>query len=145
MPATPYQPVSFNGEMITTQKMNQMTNNDQWLFENTPRIRYNAAGITRDQSLKVMSGKTPFTISSIDYENVNVYFGSFFSAGCKPVVTAVVETTGGWLRKFLTIRGANGGELDNTGFIAHITTHEPTGVGNQIEAGGWVHWTAVGY
>lgn len=143
MSATPYNPVSFNGEMITTQKMNQMANNDQWLFENSPRIRYNANGLVRDASLKVMAGKTPFTVNTAtNYEYINVYFGSFFSAGCKPVVTATVEGfNAGAHRHHVVITGLTGGEIDNVGFVGVLAGEAyPT-----LTSGGFIHWQAVGY
>jgi hypothetical protein len=141
MSATPYQPVSFNGEMITTQKMNQMANNDQWLFENSPRIRYNANGLVRDASLKVMAGKTPYPLVSLNYVYQAVYFGSFFSAGCKPVITATIEAPSGGHRNRVMIYGLTGGEVDNTGFQAVVTTEAAPTLG----PAGFIHWQAVGY
>lgn len=143
MAANDYKPVSWNGEPITNLKLNQMANNTQYLFERAPRIRYSGAGLTRDTALKIISGKSPFPIkTNMDWVDTNIYFGSFFSAGCKPVVVATVETTGGWLRKYVSLRGF-GGEIDHTGFIAHVVTHES--FADHINSVGWVHWTATGY
>lgn len=146
MAATPYKPVSVNDSILTTTKLQQMANNDQWLFENSPRIRYSAAGIVKDQGLKIISGKTSFGTSGADYVEFTVYFGSFFSAACKPVVVATVEVGGNDKRKLASIEGL-GGEIDYRGFHGFVTTQE-----NQqnnaywsIDHSGWVHWIAMGF
>lgn len=143
MAATPYKPVSWNGEPITLLKLNQMASNDQFLFENTPRVRYFAGGITKDTGTKVLAGKTPFSANAAKAINVNVYFGSFFSSGCHPVVTATIQTGGPWWSKYVSIHGLTKGDIDRVGFVAHVKSHEE--FKDKIEAGGWIHWTAVGY
>jgi hypothetical protein len=145
MTSNGYVPMSFNGESLTSSKLNQLCNNVQYLYLNTPRVRYSANGITRDSSLKIISGKTPFTARpGYDAENIPIYFGNFFSSGSNPVVVATTEVPGYAKRKFVCVFGLGGGEIDHTGFMAQVTTHEALSQYNQIEAGGWVHWTATG-
>lgn len=144
MAASPYRQTSFNDKSLTVDKLNQLANNDQWLFENSPRMRYNYLNtVVRDNGLKIIAGKTPWGTTPGDALEVAVYFGSFFTASCRPIVNVTVETTGGWQRKYAIIRGL-GGEVDYRGFIAHMATHERW-VANNIEAPGWFHWTAVGF
>lgn len=138
MAATPYKPVSWNGEPISNAKLNQMCSNDQWLFENAARVRFNYGG-PRDAGVKIIAGKSPFSTSSLQHVWVDVYFGSFFSAGCKPSVMTQAETTG-LGRKDIHIVGF-GGEVDHRGFRAVVYTDEV----QTIESPGWVHWQAVGY
>lgn len=139
MPATPFKPISWNGEPVSNAKMNQMANNEQWLFENSARLRHLQAGSARDAGIKIIAGKTPYSASSIQHVYLDVYFGSFFSAASKPIVQAIVETTG-LGRKDVSITGL-GGEVDYRGFRAAVYTDEvPT-----IESGGWLHWMAVGF
>lgn len=145
MPATPYNPVSWNGEAISREKLSQMANNDQWFFENMTRARYSVAGLTRDTGLRMIMGKTPFppgVNQARDWVDVKIEFGSYFTVGCKPIIVALVETTGTWLRKYPSLRGLNG-EIDHTGFIAHVVSHES--FADYINAAGWVHWQAWGY
>lgn len=145
MAATPYKPVSFTSESVTQQKLQQMANNDQWLFENTPRLRYSVNELTRDGGIKMISGKTVYSQVDREYLDVFVYFGSFFTGGCKPIVTATVEHAGGGGRRLATIRG-HGGEIDHRGFIAHVTTQaDYPGAFRNFDSGGWLHWQAVGY
>lgn len=144
MAMSEYVPMSWNGEPINTDKLNQMCNNSQYLFDRSPRIRYQASGLIRDTGLKVISGKTPFAPdSSHDFVNVPIYFGSFFTSGSHPVVTATIEIVGGSWRKYVSIQGLAGQEIDQTGFMAQVVAHEnPV---QNVMTGGWIHWTAVGY
>jgi hypothetical protein len=118
-----------------------MANNDQWLFENSVKLRYTGSGLTRDNGTKIIAGKIPFSRQTIDWVTVGAAFGSFFSSGCRPVITAVAESPDN-ARVDLTIHTWTGpGEIDQTGFTAHAYTQgtEPT-LGS-----GWIHWIAVGY
>lgn len=144
MAVNDFVPMSWNGEPITTDKLNQMCNNSQYLFDRSPRIRYAVNAIIRDTGLKVLAGKTPFPPDTAhDYVNVPIYFGSFFTAGCHPSVTATVEIVGGNWRKYVSIQGLTGAEIDQTGFMAQVVAKENTVI--NILNGGWVHWQAVGY
>lgn len=134
-----YKPVSWNGEAISNTKLNQMCNNTQYIFERMPKIRYATQGLTRDTSLRMIAGKTPHTVAADrNFIYQDVYFGSFFTAGCKPIVTATVE--GGGHRNKVVIVGFNG-EVDHTGFIAVVSTEATT----TLTPAGFIHWTAVGY
>jgi len=145
MAATPYKPISWSDRSVSQEKLQQMANNDQWLFENSPRMRYSVAGNVRDSGIKIIAGKTSYgPTNGPDYEDVNIYFGNFFSAACKPVVTSTVGVDiASGLRKYIVNRGF-GGEIDYRGFIAHVTAHEPPGYSASIP-GGWLHWIAVGF
>lgn len=145
MPTSDFNPVSWNGEPITTAKLNQMCNNTQWIFDRMPKIRYASNNVNRDTSIKVLTGWTPFPPDAKhDYVNVDISFGSYFTAGCHPVITATVEigAPGGW-RKYVSIQGLGGSQTDYTGFRAQVVSHETT-VTN-ITQGGWIHWIAIGY
>lgn len=146
MAASPYKPVSFTSESISQYKLQQLANNSQWLFENSPRMRYLANGLRRDAGLKIIAGKSGYSARNSRATAVVVHFGSFFSAGCQPVVTCVVQAGGFWLRKYITVNSLNGisAPIDHSGFIAHITSYEDR-PNDHIEAHGWVHWHAIGY
>lgn len=141
MTTTPYKPVSWDSEIINAEKLATMASNDQWLFENTPRIRYSVAGIVKDGGLKFIAGKSAFPkIGTQNFTYVSVYFGSFFSANCKPSITTGLEGLVTIGRSAVTLQGFSGNEIDHTGFIACISNDAYTSVDN-----GWVHWQAVGY
>lgn len=140
---TPYRPVSFTNEQPTRTKMQQLANNQQWLFENMTRLRYAAYGLTRDSGLKILTGKTSFpVVRNRNYYYAQIYFGSFFSAGCKPLVIATVETTGGNMhRSKVVVQSRAAGGIDNTGFTAIVSTESYRTVGSA----GWINWFAIGY
>jgi len=142
MAVTAYRPVSFTDGLLKLDKLQQTSNNIQWLYENSPRIRVDDRIITKDSSLRILAGKTAYLWTNTDYIDVNVQFKNFFTPGCRPIVTATVETLGWKLRKLVTVRGF-GGEIDHRGFWAHVTDHET--VAPRIEAWGIVSWIAVGY
>lgn len=143
-----FKPVSWNGEAVTNSKLNQMSNNTQYLFERQPKIRFTGTGnnIIRDSALKMIVGKTPYPlVTTANYIYMNIMFGSFFTAGCKPIVIATVE--GGNHRAKVVTRNltAQNVEIDQNGFIA-IVSHEEQLLGGTTQlVPGWVHWTAYGY
>lgn len=145
MAVTPYRPVSVNDKALTKEKLQQMANNDQWLFENTPRVRYTLldGSLTRDTGGKILAGKALFGASPNDWSERTIYFGNFFSAACKPIVQVTIETTGTHLRKYASIRGISGAEVDHRGFICHLSAQERNA--KVVETWGLIHYTAVGF
>lgn len=143
MPTTDFQPISFNGEPLTNDKLNQMCNNEQYLFDRATKIRYSVNGLIRETGLKVLAGKTPFPARrDANFIYVNVSFGNFFTAGCHPVVTATVEATSGSLhRSKVVLQKQGSSDIDNAGFVAVVTGDTYA----YLAVGGWVHWTAVGF
>lgn len=146
MAATPYKPTTFTNDALTRDKLLQMANNDQWLFENLTKVRYSANGLVRDTGVKIIAGKTPYAAVGADYQYISIHFGSFFSAGCRPVVTGSVQPGGVRKRINFSVTGLGGtsSEPDNSGFMAVLWTTERV-VGTTIDASGMVHWQAVGY
>lgn len=145
-----YKPTSWNGEPITNAKLNQMSNNTQYIFERMPKIRYTlpgGSGFTRDTTLKMIAGKTPFVASpNADWSDCQVLFGTFFTVGCKPIVTAVVADSTSGQRRRLSVRALSGSEIDHNGFYAHVVQAvQPGNAVPKLSSGGWVHWHAVGY
>lgn len=140
---TEYKPFSWNGQPITDERLNQMVGNTQYLFDHASAIRYSANGLTRDTALKIIVGKTPVEArTDRNYNFTNIYFGSFFTAGCKPIVVGTIEGTGGsHHRAHHVIQSLTAGsEIDHNGFIA-ITSTEAI----KTWAAAWFHWTAFGY
>jgi hypothetical protein len=139
MTATPYKPVSWSeDELITPDKMSQITNNSQWLYENTPRVSYNAFKVNRATGIKIACGLMVMgSVKSLTHTK-SVYFGNFFSAASHPIVTTGLTTTG--LRKiFTTISGIGVLHPDQRGF--QITCE---GMSN-LERSFYVTWQAMGF
>lgn len=144
-----YKNVSWStGDTAVKEKLNQMANNDQWLFENMPKAVFNSGNIKRAAGVKIMAGASPYPVSITDWVTIQVNFGNFFSAGSSPVVVASAST-GGSARKFVTLTGLNGYDLiDHRGFYACVSNYEwlfDGGRDRNITRGGLIQWIAVGY
>ncbi len=137
-----YTPVDLNSELLTSTKLKQMAANDQWLFENMLRVRYYITnGVVRDNGVKMIAGKSTIPgVGGRDYQYYNVSFNNFFTVGCKPIVTATLESQGGTgHRTNLVIQGLTG-EIDSAGFRAIMSSDTYTSLSSM-----WLNWHAVGY
>lgn len=140
---TPYKPVSFSSELISQDKLQQVANNTQWLFDNTARIRYKVNELTKDNGLKILVGKASHPIvTTANWIHGQVQFGNFFSQNCKPIVTIGIEGQhGGNHRNQIVIYPLVGTEIDHTGFGWVVSTYAY----NTLMGSGFCHYMAVGY
>lgn len=153
MVALPYKNVTWPlGAPLVTDKLNQMANNDQWLFENMPRMQYTANNVKRASGVKIIAGQTRYPATyNAEYVGVATLFGNFFTPGCQPIVSATPSSNSSPHRLSVTICAyANSGNevVDHRGFSAFVQSHpfqatpgQWTPVGNS----GVLHWIAVGY
>jgi hypothetical protein len=141
----PYKPVSWTEEPMSVDKLNQMTNNDQWLFENTPRMRYSAYSLTKPSGLKILSTYAfiPRTLNRT--LSRNVYFGSFFSVGCQPILAVSPVSTGTQRRFFTAVNGIGRAVPDHTGATITLTASELNPKNDKILHSVYVHVIAVGW
>jgi hypothetical protein len=145
MAATPYKAVSWGNEPVAQDKLNTMTNNDQWLYENTPRISYSTYGIKRTSGIKILAGIVVVPKSSTLNSSASADFGTFFSAGCKPVIVATVQRTSARGRYHLVIQGINSYYPDSQGFKVAIAADEVNVANNVIDTTPYVHYIAIGW
>lgn len=144
MATTPYQSVSWtDNEPIFTSKLNAMANNDQWLFENTPRMLYTAYNSKLTQSLKIACGIILCEPSSTGIQNHTVQFGSFFAQSCKPVVVTGLQHQGE-VRLHWGVKGIGTTYVDNRGFEI-LGGADVTGKWTRMTKRFWIHWIAMGY
>lgn len=142
MAATPYRAVSWQPhDLLDADKMGQLANNSQWLFENTPRINYNAYGVSRTTGTKIAAGIQIFGASKTAYQTRPVYFTNFFSAACHPVVTTGVISL--QRRTFVICNGFGDLHPDHRGF--EITIECESASANKIERACYVTWMALGF
>lgn len=90
MASTPFVPTSWGEEPITTDKLQVMSSNDQWLFENTPKISFSNMGVTKASGSKILTGGTYVPPNNKISVRSTAYFGTYFSPGCRPIVVASV-------------------------------------------------------
>jgi len=143
MTATPFKPISWApDELISPEKLGQIANNSQWLFENTPRASYDAYGVKRATGVKIAAGTCLIYASKLATQTRPVYFGNFFSAACKPVVTTGVISFQN--RTFVITNGFGVYQPDNRGFEIAVECQSNSG-GNKIERNFYVSWMAIGF
>jgi hypothetical protein len=127
---------------MSQEKAQQLATNVQYLFDNMTRVRYSANGLTRDQAVKVISGKVPFSKNTLNWSHTRINFGSFFSAGCRPVINISLEIVGSGHRSRVTMTSlSETTEIDHNGIIVSLSTE----VYSSINYNGFIHWTATGY
>lgn len=145
MATTPYKPVSWSdGEPTYTSKLARMANNDQWLFENTPRMRYSAHGVTRNEGIKVAAGIKMIVVNQQSHHIVQVDFGSFFSSACYPVVVVGGIINRQTVRCHTGARALSGLQIDSRGFEIIATADNPH-TGDYIPSNFYVPWIAMGF
>jgi len=134
-----------DGEPLDRDKLNQVANNMQWLYENTPRISYKAFGVNKSVGAKILagSGLVPATKSTLSY--ATVYFGSFFSQGCQPMVVASPIQNTGRTRFEVVVRGIGRNQPDHRGCQIGVTTDEYNSTLNNHPVQLVVNWIAIGW
>lgn len=145
MATTPYRPTSWSDtEPAHTAKLNQMSQNDQWLFENTPRMRYSAHGIQREQGLKIAAGIKMIVADQNNQHIVTVDFGSFFSSACYPVVVVGGTINRQTVRCHTGARALSGLQIDNRGFEI-IAAADNAPYSDYMTSNYYVPWIAMGF
>lgn len=140
-----YKPVTWGDEPVYKNKLNQMAQNEQHLYENMPKLNFNTYGVKRTSGVKIMAAIAivPGTTSTASAMTFN--FGTFFSPGCKPVITTGIQPTQTtrW-RNHAVITGISGFAPDHRGFKMFVMANEPSGSTNTIGTT-YVHFIAVGW
>jgi hypothetical protein len=145
MGATPYKAISFaNHDVLTKDKMDQLQFNAQWLYENTPRARFNDTSTGRiiDTGIIILSGRVYVPRSQhLNAGTVNVTFGGVgFSTTTKvSVQTSVISDQSKQI--FVTLKGFGTSVPDYRGFTATINVLDtPKVTARPI----YLMWKAVG-
>jgi hypothetical protein len=143
----PYSPITWvDNDPTYTEKLKAMTNNDQWLFENSPRMLYNAFGVKRTSQVKIASGVLVFPPMAAMSAGKKVYFGNFFTAGCRPVITTGM-VYGNEYRIHVGMRGVDYTQFpDHRGFHVQISMdHSTVQKYNRLTRSCYLQWIACGY
>lgn len=131
--------------MLGESKTDQMTDNAEWLFYNTPRAIYTAEKLTRSEGVKIAAGRVIVAKrAKSDSANVRVNFGNFFTARCEPIITTGIVSAH-QTRIFATIRGIGKLQPDNRGFLVGVNIAAESKRADKIAHSFYVTWQAVGY
>lgn len=137
-----FKPVSWQpNEPISKDKLSQMTENDQFLFENTANMVYrDVAGNRTTTSLKLIAGVATMGASNGSTGAVNVNYGGEFDSGIAPIITTgtIITSISDYQVSF-TLRG-NGTALPNdAGFQFVLNTP-----GKVLTGSVYIHYMALG-
>lgn len=143
MTATPYKSTGWSDdEAVYTDKLAQMANNDQWLYENTPQMNFTTYGIKKTSGLKIMAGIAILPVTSTAYSHTTYNFGTFFTSGCTPVIAYGLQRAGSHFAFHVAMKGIDGWTPDHRGF--YLDGWCPI-AGNTFFAPLYVHFIAVGW
>ncbi len=135
-----------NDDPIDSQKLNTMTANTRYLFERAPKLYYKGYGVKRTSGIKIAAGTVPVPAKKTGIQAVNVYFGSFFTSGAKPiVVTGIVAPED--RRISVTCNGISGPNYvpDHRGFIATIALTATSDKNNYFHKRLYLQYLAFAY
>jgi len=135
------------GEVISQKKMNQIVNNVDFLYGQKIKVRYRAHELTRTTGVRIAAGKHPIgPAPKSGVMNRDIYFGNFFTTGCRPVVNATLAQVSRG-RSFITITGVGGNGMhpSHSGFRAVVAHQTVPGKTFNYPRALWIHWQAFGY
>lgn len=138
MAVDPYKSITWTNEPITTAKLDDMANNEQWLYENSPRVVYYANNVYRASGIKIMAGMTLISGAGNKFWGNVVYFGDFFTPGTIPVITLGALPGPGMYEVTCWQQGINQWLPDHRG--VEIYASHPTLLTKDI----WVSFHAIG-
>jgi len=150
MAVSTYSPVAWNdGQELELDKLKQMGNNEQFLFENMPRMTYRGT-INKNGGLRIAAGRavmSPANDRGSATKQVN--FGSFFTPGCQPIVVANGRSEGGVYgsKKLISITGLGRSDPDHRGvtFFYHTMENANAPIQARTVRGGIIYWIAIGW
>jgi hypothetical protein len=142
-----YQSVSWSDdEDITSDKLNRMARNEDYLEGHYIDQSYSAYGITKVDGLKIAAGVVTMGPNAGIKFSKEVHFGNFFTVGCQPAVTATLATIS-QTRAFCTIKGIAAADLNpnHVGFVITLENAPAVALKNNFGTFQHVHWIAVGF
>ena len=134
-----------DNEGLDVDKLNAMTNNDQWLFENMPRARY-AANVTKTNGVKILGIRGVIPPTSASQFSTNIYFGTVFSVGCQPLVVATPSHTNWQRRSHCVVNGLGSLAVpDHTGCKVTVSIDEFAAKNLKFASSAYVNVIAIGW
>lgn len=132
-------------EPVATDKLNTMISNTRYLYERQPRLYYNAYSVKKSAGIRIASGTVSVPANKGNYHTQNVNFGSFFTIGCKPVITTGICSP--YNRRIIpTYWGFSGKGYspDHRGFVVCVTTADLS-KNHYLKKRVYLNWIAFGY
>lgn len=107
-------------ETLSTDKLNDMVGNSDYLFNTSINGYYNVLGVTRDSGLSIRCGYIKAPNTANNYQALGLYYNRPFLPGVRPVVVIGLALTSradiDW-----GVKGLDGQAIpDNRGFTLHL-------------------------
>lgn len=134
-------------ELLGESKTEQMADNAEWLYQNTPRALYTLpGGIKRVEGTKIAAGRAIITKTKkkSDSQTTVVRFGNFFSSRCEPIITTGIVSER-QTRIFCVVSGIGRLQPDYSGFNISVNIAAETKKNDRIASSFYVAWQAMGY
>lgn len=133
-------------EIIGEQKFDAMTDNAEWLFNNTPRAIYTLpGGMRRVEGVRVAAGRVMIAKKNdADSATATVRFGNFFSVRAEPLITTGIVADH-QTKIFCVVNGIGKLQPDHQGFNVSINIAAEGKKNDKIKKSFFVAWQALGY
>lgn len=133
-------------EKLGETKTNQMADNAQWLYDNTPRAVYTLpGGLRRIEGVRIAAGRVIIAKNKqSDSETTQVRFGNFFSTRCEPIITTGIVAEH-QARIFCVTNGIGKLQPDHRGFNVSVNIAAEGTKNDAILRSFYVTWQAMGY
>lgn len=133
-------------ELLAEAKTDQLGDNGEWLYVNTPRAIYTLpGGLRRVDGVRIASGRVFIAKKDkSDSDTATVRFGNFFTARCDPIITTGIVSE--HQRKiFCVVSGIGQLQPDNRGFQVGVNIAAESKKKDVIAHSFYVSWQAMGY
>ena len=131
-------------ELITTDKLDDMVSNIEWVRDNMVSGNYAAFNKSKKDGVKIMAGITQITKQGNQSATKQVNFNSFFNPLAKPIVT-ISAVSSHQRRIFTTLSGIGKPFPDGRGFTAHVYIEAEKAANKKITHDFYISWIAVGW
>lgn len=130
-------------EPVSNEKLNDMINNMDYLYENMITGYYNMFGLARNTGLSIRAGAAKTVFTEIDWQNVAHYFARPFLPGTRPIIVSGFNSDIYW-RVWQSHRGLDGRSFpDHRGFIAGFNQLRYTGGPSEYGGEQWYSYVAI--
>jgi hypothetical protein len=124
-------------EFLARDKLNTMVSNTRYLYEQQPKLYYNAYNVKRSAGVKIAAGTNIVAANKGNYHEQNINFGSFFTVGiASPHNRRIIPTFWGFSGK--------GYVPDHRGLVVCIATSDLSKT-HYLKKKVYLNWIAFGY
>lgn len=131
-------------ERISSQKLNDMISNDDYLFEKLFSGYYNHNGLVKDTGLTFRAGSVSIPNFNGVYMSVNTFYSRPFLPGTKPIILLGLMSSDSNRIHYAT-RGLDGSwQPDHTGFNLYTSSNEVPNNGTEYKGTQYMAYLAIG-